>query len=212
MTRAAPRPRDGFTLLELLIVISIILVLAASIIGWLVTAQKRAENRRAMAGITLMTQAVESYKEKFNIYPVIESSSDWSQVNHELLIKLFNETQTVESRSGVTQIVGPAVEPGLHGTYHDYLGDSDGDGEPGVLFDTNDDLAAGVEMLDPWHNPYRYRIPGLNHRDDIPDATDNRRTYDLWSAGRDGVDDDPGAPEEDRDDFTNWLQHAEGQQ
>lgn len=46
-------------------------------------------------------------------------------------------------------------------------------------------------LIDPWQRPYRYRGPGK--------AAHNKKTYDLWSAGPDGMDDT-------LDDLTNWQQ------
>jgi len=49
------------------------------------------------------------------------------------------------------------------------------------------------ELRDPWGNPFEYKCPGQF----------NEETYDLWSRGPDGVDDNGRAGS---DDVKNWLE------
>ena len=89
VTRAKERPgfpirnskfREGpaFTILELLIVISIIVILAALILGTVGYVQKKAARSRAEAEIAAMSAACESYKADNGTYP---SNADTDQVD-----------------------------------------------------------------------------------------------------------------------------------
>src|SRR5436190_11068310 len=61
--------RRAFTLIELLIVISIIIVLAGLILSTVSYVQKKGERARAEAEIAAMSAALESYKADNGIYP-----------------------------------------------------------------------------------------------------------------------------------------------
>jgi prepilin-type N-terminal cleavage/methylation domain-containing protein len=63
------REAPGFTILELLIVISIIVILAALILGTVGYVQKKAARSRAEAEIAAMSAACESYKADNGTYP-----------------------------------------------------------------------------------------------------------------------------------------------
>ena len=52
--------------------------------------------------------------------------------------------------------------------------------------------AAGINMTDPWGNPYQYRYP----------ATKSKKKYDLWSNGENGIED--SGEGEGVDDIGNW--------
>ncbi len=63
-------PRGGFTLLELLVVITIIAILAGLILNTAGYMQKKAARSRAEAEIAALSAALESYKADMGDYPV----------------------------------------------------------------------------------------------------------------------------------------------
>src|SRR6184192_3861885 len=65
-TRAIPR---AFTIIELLVVISIIIILAGLILSTVGYVQKKGARSRAEAEIAAMSAALESYKADTGIYP-----------------------------------------------------------------------------------------------------------------------------------------------
>jgi general secretion pathway protein G len=69
MTKARNTRRDGFTLVELMVVISIILVLVGLVAGVAKYAQHRGATLRAQAEIAAMEAALEHYKTDNGVYP-----------------------------------------------------------------------------------------------------------------------------------------------
>ena len=64
-----PRRQNGFTLIEMLVVIVIIMILAGIVIGAAKYAQTKAATSRAQAEIAAMETALESYKSDNGAYP-----------------------------------------------------------------------------------------------------------------------------------------------
>src|ERR1700716_839241 len=70
------RAGGAFTILELLVVISIIIVLAGLILATSGYVQKKAARSRAEAEIAAMSAALESYKADNGIYPTEQSTTE----------------------------------------------------------------------------------------------------------------------------------------
>lgn len=66
---ARRRPRAGFTLVEMLTVVTIIGVLAGLTVGAAVTAMTYVKKQRIKAEIAMLDMALKAYKEKFGDYP-----------------------------------------------------------------------------------------------------------------------------------------------
>ncbi len=77
MNASSPRRHfvDAFTVIELLIVMSVIIVLAGLVLGTSGYVQKKGQRSRAEAEIAALSAALESYKADNGIYPR-EASSD----------------------------------------------------------------------------------------------------------------------------------------
>jgi general secretion pathway protein G len=69
-SEARRRKAVGFTLIELMVVISVILVLAGIIVGGAKYAQTKAARSRAQAEIATMETALEHYKSDNGVYPL----------------------------------------------------------------------------------------------------------------------------------------------
>lgn len=92
--------RHSFTLLELLVSIGIILVLAAITFGGMNYASKRAQEAKTIATMEEFINALESFKQDYGFYPIINKDS---AVDVDLAAdgwKLFmNETQNKKNRA-----------------------------------------------------------------------------------------------------------------
>src|SRR5438045_9545936 len=73
--------RRAFTLIELLIVISIIIILAGLILSTVGYVQKKGARSRAEAEIAAMSAALESYKADNGIYPRDPTNSTTNNLN-----------------------------------------------------------------------------------------------------------------------------------
>jgi prepilin-type N-terminal cleavage/methylation domain-containing protein len=69
-SRSLQRPRAAFTIIELLVVISIIGILAGLILPAVAVAQKHAKVTRAQLEISQVAQAIQSYYATYSRYPV----------------------------------------------------------------------------------------------------------------------------------------------
>ena len=207
---SARRPGEGFTLIELLIVIAIIVLLASWIIGNLIHARRRAENVRCNAAMTILATALDRYHETYGMYPKIDAGLDVARRNTLLLRELLI-TKEFEERGSIKRRTPPSLNDIQD--IQPYLGDSDGDWDPTQPFlDSQDKLVDGVEILDPWGQPFVFKVPGEKHTDFneptlMPhNAHDNTTRYDLWSIGRNGVSEPDGNNLEETDDWTNWFE------
>jgi prepilin-type N-terminal cleavage/methylation domain-containing protein len=197
--------RRGFTLIELMIVIAIIVFMAASIVGAILHAQRLAENERVQAVLTVLRTGLDRYKDDQGRYPGppdFSLTQDPATVNNALLAELVRP-RTFKDRSGLTRRLEAALELGAIETY---LGDSDGNWDPEQpLLDGDDQLITGVEIIDPWTQPMYYKVPGKDHSATNSEWVDTSATYDVWSIGRNGVDDYDATDIEETDDWTNWF-------
>jgi prepilin-type N-terminal cleavage/methylation domain-containing protein len=206
---ASRRPaRRGFTLIELMIVIGIITLLAGTIIGWLIYGKTKAENERCRAAMTILSTGLERYKEVHGHYPRIEEGPEDATRINQLLAELFLRKQ-YKTQSGLVRFTEPALEDIKD--VQKFIGDSDGDwDESQGFFDAEGNLIQGLEILDPWGQPFVYRQPGDKH-EEFPGAVDNSRAYDLYSIGRNGVDESDATDPDQTDDWTNWYQRDTGE-
>ena len=103
--------RKSFTLLELLVSIGIILVLAAITFGGMNYASKRAQEAKTLATMEEFISALESFKQDYGFYPIIDkdnakevnlSNDGW---------KLFmNETKNKKNRAYMEGELAPLVD------------------------------------------------------------------------------------------------------
>ncbi len=75
--RTGRRPAPGFTLVELLVVIGIIVLLLALLSPMIARAYRNAERARVSADLNAISAALEAYKQDFNSYPVPSYNSTY---------------------------------------------------------------------------------------------------------------------------------------
>ena len=173
------RKDTGFTLVELLVVITIITLLVSLLVVLIGTILDRARYAKTAATIKLLDGACKSYYQDFGVYPP-NTKQDSRSLHHHLGIQRKIQTVKSELGSGLVSTKPPIVE-----FQRDMLQDTGG---------TPDPMLNPVPIIDGFDNPVRYKIPGHF----------NKKSVDIWSAGKDGKDqlDEQVA---DYDDVTNWA-------
>lgn len=167
------RGRGGFTLIELMAVIVIIVILATIVVGAMNYVQEKQAKEKARVQINLLAKAIEEYKLDMGKYPgkVDNTPADGSGVSSELYEALFYEGYTASespnSSSGTSTTASKIYLPELDPTTSK-LG--------WVTASTSSKPPATTKILDPWGNEYRYR-KGTNAQN--PD-------FDVWSCGKNG--------------------------
>ncbi len=167
----------GFTLVEILVVMTIILILAALTTGGMQFVKTRQKNNQAEIQIGLLSKGIEDYKLDNGDYPGAEDAG--------------GSSGTGESNMLFRALYYDGFEAGDDGTASIYLSELD------PLNDAQkwtEGSGSSAEIIDPWENEYRYRrgSGALN-----PD-------YDLWSMGKDEDTEGDGTDDKDKDDIRNF--------
>ena len=114
--------RHSFTLLELLVSIGIILVLAAISFGGMTYASKRAQEAKTLATMEEFINALESFKQDYGFYPIIDkdhvSSAEIDERKNAVEVDLskdgwktfMNETKNKKNRAYMEGELGPLVD------------------------------------------------------------------------------------------------------
>lgn len=164
------RRSAGFTLIELMAVITIIIILAGLVVGGMAFVSERQAKEKAKVQIALLSKAIEEYKLEMGSYPGTSSQfggasatgkgGDYSQVLYAALysegLSYQNQSNPPANWSKATKIFLPELDPTT--SKQGWTSTSE------------------TKIRDPWGNPYLYRV-GTNAQN--PD-------FDLWSKGKDG--------------------------
>jgi prepilin-type N-terminal cleavage/methylation domain-containing protein len=146
------RSKRGFTIIELLVVISIIIILAGLILSTVDYVQKKSARARAEAEIAAMSAALENYKADNGIYP----QHDGSNGGHALYQGLSGDGN--DTIGGSTASTGVTASSGKS-----YMALKNNLQKPNPP-------DASTHVVDPFGNDYGYKSPGTNNT-----------TFDLWS-------------------------------
>jgi general secretion pathway protein G len=171
----------GFTLIEILIVMTIIIILAAMVMGGFGFVKTKQKNHQAEIQIKLLENAIQEYHSDNGDYPGDENAggSDGIDQSNMLFQALYWDTD--DDGNGMS----PSSPDEDQTIYLDEL-DPDNDSQKWV-----DGTGATATITDPWGEEYRYRRgSGASNPD-----------FDLWSTGPDGPD---GAAGNDKDDIKNF--------
>lgn len=185
------RGRAGFTLIELMAVVVIIVILATLVVAGMGFAQEKQNRDSAKTQIALLSTAIESYKMDMGKYPgkVDNTPAAGTGITTELYEALFYEGYTA-SKSGAPAATDTASKI--------YLAELDPTSTKmtWVTTTTSSTPPATAKIKDPWDVEYRYR-KGTNAQN--PD-------FDLWSCGKNGKTDPSSAKltGDNKDDIRNF--------
>jgi type II secretory pathway pseudopilin PulG len=182
----------GFTLVELITVVSVIVLLFALVAGAYTYADKSAKRNRTEVSIRAIRSALENYREKFGAYP-----------------QPSNPTESVPI-ADKTYIAGggACLYQALSGDGFNQIEGADGLGNPSSDGQVDENEAANVTMTDMpremWtsnKSTLYYMVDGFGHpiryikaaptQSSVPGqpppqaTTINLSTYDIWSYGED---------------------------
>ncbi|HET9419456.1 MAG TPA: prepilin-type N-terminal cleavage/methylation domain-containing protein [Chthoniobacterales bacterium] len=161
----------GFTLVELLVVITIIIILAALVLATVGYVQKKGARSRTEAEIAAMSAACESYKADNGIYP---SNSDTNALNARSNFDASASAYSAaslylyEQLAGVTS--GNRSETSSSRTYFIF--------KPNMLLPAPPSTADVTAIRDPFGNSYGYSTIQAATGDSTKGYNP---TFDLWS-------------------------------
>lgn len=171
--------RTGFTLIEMLVVISIIVILAGLTIGGFAYINQKQARDKAKLQIGLLQLALEDYRMDNGEFPKALSSTGANQ-STKIYSALFPTSP--DEKVYLSQL------------------DPNNDGQGWLSGQTSGNL----RIYDPWGKEYRYRTAGTGQ---VSSAVNP--DFDLWSAGPDGKTNassgtyDPEHPD-NLDDIRGW--------
>lgn len=173
------RRAQGFTLVELIVVIAIITLLIALLSVFIVGVRQRAQNAKALAVVMALDKGCQTYKLEYNVYPPDDKGD-----SRNLHFYLAKDRMVSKGRSDDGSSILVSAPPILSIPI-DWLKLAQGQ---------MPDPKQPVPIIDPWDNLIRYKVPG-NY---------NKRGVDIWSPGMNCQDDlvDPGG---ETDDLCNWI-------
>jgi type II secretory pathway pseudopilin PulG len=171
------RGEASFTIIELLVVITIIIILAGLILSTASYVQKKGARSRAEAEIAAISAALESYKADNGIYPT-DSNTTALKAN-----TMGDPTQSTYQNASLS-------------LYKAISGDADNDSnriaesksyfsfKPNQLYPMTQNQAVTF-IRDPFRNSYPYNSYGYSTvKSSFPAGTDGYNpTFDLWSTG-----------------------------
>lgn len=173
------RKTKGFTLIEMLVVIAIIMILMSLLAVFIGSLTDRARYAKTRAIVDMLDKGCASYKVDFGIYP--PNNKNDSRCFHLYLgrERLIQTQFTDEGQSPVRR-KPPIIEFKLDMLQYTGSGPVDPDRNP-------------LPIIDPWENLIRYENPGQI----------NSQGIDIWSPGKNGKDEKDPA-DANFDDVTNW--------
>lgn len=158
------KPTAGFTLIELMAVITIIVILAGLVVGGMGYVNERQAREKAKIQIGLLEKALEEYKLDNGEYPMFKDTSGEGMQSAVLFQLLYGD----EEDDGRTVYL-PELDPKTN--------------KQGWVTLDNDKYI----IVDPWGNQYRYRSAMFKQGNRLVANTRTQNPdYDLWSVGKDG--------------------------
>jgi type II secretory pathway pseudopilin PulG len=190
------RCKAGFSLIELFVVISIIIVLAGLILSTVSYVQKKGERSRAETEIAAISAALESYKADNGIYPRDNTTNQY--------------TDTLDARQNTDPTQTVYQNASLY-LYEQLSGDSSANLQPpatakiyfsfkpqmlGGTRDANGNLTSVSYIRDPFGNSYGYSTIQAATGDSTKGYNP---TFDLWSTA--------GTTSGSATDLTQWIKN-----
>ncbi len=168
----------GFTLVEMLVVICIILILMAFLVVLIVGVVDRARYAKTTATVTMLDKGCHTYFLDFNVYPP-NDKGDSRSLHYYLGRERYLKAQHTAGGPELKTKKPPIIE-----FKADMLQ---------LAKNTAPNADQPVPIMDAWDQLVKYKVPGAW----------NKKTIDIWSSGKNGTDElDP--TNKDFDDVTNW--------
>lgn len=181
-TQFQSRFRRGFTLIEMLAVITIIVILAGLVVGSIGYVNDKKARSLAEVQIALLADGLEKYKVANGEFPTGANAKagDSNYLFRALYWDTDNDGQPIEADDDQETYVSE-LDP-----KNNKQGWIDGD-------------RASARILDPWGKEYYFRSGKLDGGATNPDA--RNPDFDLWSAGPDGKTSTAGDNKDTKDDI-----------
>lgn len=176
------RGSAGFTLIEVITVITIILILAGLVVSGAGFVKDRQANEKARVQIALISKALEEYKLDAGSYPSTDDSADGSGQSKILFNALYFDALSDTAKKLYLAELDPAV---------------------GKQKWTSGTASITTKIVDPWGVEYRYRTAIKS--DGASNNSTQNPDFDLWSSGKDKLT-NPATPSDttNRDDIKNF--------
>lgn len=174
--------RRGFSLIEMLAVITIIVILAGVVVGSIGFVKDKQARELARVQIALLANGLEEYKVDNGEFPVGANAlpGDSNYLYRALYWDSDNDGQPVEA-DGDQKVYVAELDP-----KNNKQGWIEGE-------------RASARILDPWGKEYYFRSGKLSSGANNPDA--RNPDFDLWSAGPDGKTSTSGDNKDTKDDI-----------
>lgn len=157
------RNRAGFSLIELMAVITIIVILAGIVVGGMGFVSDRQAKEKARVQIALLSKALEEYKLDMGTYPPTANTDKGSGQTTNLFKVLYQEGASDSTKT--KRIYLPELDPTTS--------------KQGWTTGTT-----SSKILDPWGNEYCYRT-ATDSKGAANGDTQNP-DFDLWTMGKNG--------------------------
>jgi len=195
----------GFTLIELMAVITIIVILAGLVVGGMGFVNERQAKEKAKVQIALISKALEEYKLDNGTYPpTANTANGTAQSAAGLYIPLFYEGyefgRLTTPPTSWTKKIGTVDVPK---SIKIYLPDLDPASTKQGWVTTGTTVPISLPVMDPWGQQYRYRTAVAANG--TPNADTINPDFDLWSSGKDtGTKPETAADRRNLDDIKNF--------
>lgn len=168
MKNSNPAGRRGFTLVEMLAVVAIIVILAALVVGGMKYATEKTNTNKAKIQVALLSSAIEQYKIDTGSYPASQSPTGENE-SANLRKLLFLDARDDPNKAKKM-----------------YLAQLEETDKQGWITGTGD----SAKITDPWGNEYRYRAgkAAVNQDFDVWSIGKDGKTQDDLKA-KDSIDD-----------------------